>query len=73
MHEQLRGHGVLINELLAAEEQRRSPMSHSDLVYIVTSKPDASGVYESAEQQRQQVFEQELARHQGEPGALRAH
>ena len=72
MHDVLRRHSGLINELLAAEEQRRSPMSHSDSIYIVTSKPDASGVYESAEQQRQQAFEQELARHQHEPGALKA-
>ena len=73
MHEQLRRHSGLINELLAAEEQRRSPMSHSDSVYIVTSKPDAPGAYESAEQKRQQIFERELAEHQHEPGALRAH
>ena len=73
MHEHLRRHSGLINELLAAEEQRRSPMSHSDSVYIVTSKPDAPGAYESAEQQRQQAFEQELARHQGQLGALKAH
>jgi len=72
MHDQLRRHSGLISELLAAEEQRRSPMSHSDSVYIVTSKPDAPGSYESADQKRQQIFERELAEHQHEPGALRA-
>ena len=72
MHEQLRRHSGLIDQLLAAEQQRQSPLSQSDSVYIVTSKPDASGVYESAEQRRQQAFEQKLARHQGEPGALKA-
>ena len=47
-------------------------MSHSDSVYIVTSKPDAPGVYETAEQKRHQIFERELAEHQHEPGALNA-
>ena len=47
-------------------------MSHSDSIYIVTSKPDAPGAYETAEQKRQQIFERELAEHQRKPGALRA-
>ena len=73
MYEQLRRHSGLLNELLAAEQQRQSPMSSSDAVYIVTSKPDAPGAYETADQKRQQIFERELAEHQHEPGALKAH
>ena len=46
MHEQLRRHSGLIDQLLAAEQQRQSPLSQSDSVYILTSKPDASGVYD---------------------------
>ena len=72
MYEQLKRHSGLIDQLLAAEEQRRSPMSHSDSIYIVTSKPDAPGAYETAEQKRHQIFERELAEHQHEPGALNA-
>ena len=72
MYEQLKRHSGLIDQLLAAEEQRRSPMSHSNSIYIVTSKPDAPGAYETAEQKRHQIFERELAEHQHEPGALKA-
>jgi len=72
MYEQLKRHSGLIDQLLAAEEQRRSPMSQSDSIYIVTSKPDAPGAYESADQKRQQIFERELAEHQHEPGSLKA-